>query len=68
MIGIQGDADALVVSRASPELAALISVFPVELSGIEPSPKISLTCRNLEFDDAKRLESTRTDLGIRERC
>ncbi len=42
--------------------------FFVELPGIEPSPKISLTWGNLEFDDAKRRESTRKYLRIRERC
>ncbi len=48
--------------------AATGCAFLVELPGIEPSPKISLPCENLEFDDAKRRESTRNDLRIREGC
>jgi hypothetical protein len=30
----------------------------LEVPGIEPSPKISLTCGNVESDDAKQRENT----------
>ena len=33
-------------------------IYPVELPGIEPSPKIWLTCGNVESDDAKQRENT----------
>ena len=36
----------------------------MELPGIEPATKISLSCRNAEIDDAKRREMTRNDLRI----
>jgi hypothetical protein len=41
-----------------PEPAALTSYSLVELPGIERVPKISLTCGNTGFDDAKRRETT----------
>jgi hypothetical protein len=40
----------------------------VELPGIEPAAEIVLTCGNVEIPYAKRRESTRNDLRIRERC
>jgi hypothetical protein len=40
----------------------------VELPGIEPGAEIALTCENVEIDDAKVRETTRNDLGIREKC
>jgi len=42
--------------------------FLVELPGIEPAPKISLSCAKVRFGYVKRRESTRNDLRIRERC
>jgi hypothetical protein len=39
-----------------------------ELPGIEPAPKMGLTCGNVGFDYAKRRETTRNDLRIRGRC
>ncbi len=41
-----------------PELVVLASGSVVELPGIEPSAKSLLTCRNTEFADAKRRETT----------
>jgi hypothetical protein len=38
------------------------------LPGIEPAPKIVVTCGNAEFDDAKVRETTREYLRIRARC
>ena len=38
----------------------------MELPGIELAAEIALTCGNAELDDAKRRESTRNDLRIRE--
>jgi hypothetical protein len=46
----------------------LTSAFSVELPGIELATEITLTCRNVRIDDAKRRESTRNDLRIRESC
>ena len=40
----------------------------VELPGIKPAPEMALNCENAELDDAKRRESTRNDVGLRERC
>jgi hypothetical protein len=40
----------------------------VELPGIEPASGIALNCGNAKSDNAKRRESTRNDLRIRERC
>jgi hypothetical protein len=40
----------------------------VELPGIEPVAKIELNCGNAEINDAKVRETTRKDLGIRDRC
>jgi hypothetical protein len=40
-----------------PELAALTSIFSVELPGIEPAREIALSCGNIGFgsrNDAKR--------------
>jgi hypothetical protein len=37
------------------------------LPGIEPAPKMAMTCGNVELEYAKRRESTRNDLRIRER-
>ena len=51
-----------------PELVALTSIFSVELPGIEPGPKIDLSCGNSGIDDAKQREMTRSDLRIRRRC
>jgi hypothetical protein len=51
-----------------PVFIVLTSHFSVELPGIEPSPKISLTCGNIEFCDAKRRESTLNDLRRRDGC
>jgi hypothetical protein len=42
--------------------------FSVELPGIEPVAKIALTWGNAGFRYARRRESTRNDLRIRERC
>jgi hypothetical protein len=41
-----------------PELVAQASIFSVELPGIEPVPKNSLTCGNTGFDDSKRRRVT----------
>jgi hypothetical protein len=38
--------------------------FPVELPGIEPAAKNDMACGNTEFDDAKRRETTRSDMRI----
>ena len=58
-------------SRARTGLVALISGFsvelPVELPGIEPTAKRHVICGNAESEYAKRRESTRNDLRIRER-
>jgi hypothetical protein len=51
-----------------PELSALASYFSVELPGIEPVAKIALNCENASFEHTKRPETTRNDLGIRDRC
>ena len=51
-----------------PGLLALTCVSSVELPGIEPSAEIALTWRNAVTYDAKRRESTRNDLRIRDRC
>jgi len=40
----------------------------VELPGIETGTEIELTCENTEFGHAKRRESTRNYLRIRQRC
>ena len=40
----------------------------VELPGIEPGAEIGVSCRNAENQHAKRPESTRIDLRIREMC
>ena len=40
----------------------------VELPGIEPASEIALTCGNAGLDDAKRRESRRNDLRIRDEC
>lgn len=42
--------------------------YSVELPGIEPVSEIELTCENTEFGYAKRRESTRNYLRIRQRC
>jgi hypothetical protein len=42
--------------------------FVVELPGIEPAPKMVVTCGNAEFDSAKVRETTRKYLRIRRRC
>ncbi len=44
--------------------AATGCVFSVELPGIEPSTKSLLNCRNAEFDDVKRRDTTGNDLRI----
>ena len=54
--------------RTGDPRAASLRPFSVELPGIEPSAEIALTCGNAESDDAKRRESTRNDLRIRDRC
>jgi hypothetical protein len=46
----------------------MIREHSVELPGIEPVAEIALTCGNVETDDAKVRETTRNDVGIRERC
>jgi hypothetical protein len=51
-----------------PERTALTSIFSVELPGIEPGTKIALTWENSGIDDAKRRESTRNHLRVREGC
>jgi hypothetical protein len=40
----------------------------VELPGIEPAPKIVVSCGNVEFDYAKPRQMTRNDLRIRAMC
>ena len=47
---------------------ALTCFYPVELPGIEPVTKIALSCGNAELEYAKRRESTRNDLRIRDEC
>jgi hypothetical protein len=44
------------------------AVLSVELPGIEPVPKMVVSCGNVEFDDAKRREMTPNDLRIRAMC
>jgi hypothetical protein len=51
-----------------PELTALASYFFVELPGIEPGSKIRLTCGTDGIEYAKRRQTTRDDLRIRQRC
>ncbi|MDT5168498.1 MAG: hypothetical protein QOD02_1825 [Mycobacterium sp.] len=51
-----------------PELVALTSLSSVELPGIEPGSKIRLTCGNDGIEYAKRRQTTRDDLRIRQRC
>ena len=58
----------LMKKKAGQELTFLTSFHSVELPGIEPAPKIAVTCGNAEFDDAKVRETTRNDAGIREKC
>jgi hypothetical protein len=50
------------------DLDLLTSSFSVELPGIEPAPKIAVSCGNTEFDYAKRRKTTQKYLRIRERC
>src|ERR1700757_1886033 len=45
-----------------------LTVAGMELPGIEPAPKITVSCANAEFDYAKQRETTRNDLQIRRRC
>ena len=40
----------------------------VELPGIEPAPKMAVSCGNVEFDYAKRRQMTRNDVRIRAMC
>ena len=47
----------LMKKKAGQELTFLTSFHSVELPGIEPAPKMVVTCGNVEFDYAKRLES-----------
>ena len=44
------------------------AVLSVELPGIEPAPKMVVTCGNAQFDYAKVRETTRNDLRIGRRC
>ena len=62
---LDGDLDE---KESWPRLLALTSIFLVELPGIEPGPKIDLSCGNVEFNYAKRRQMTRNDLRIRRRC
>lgn len=48
--------------KASRHLQTAYSL--VELPGIEPGPKIGLTCGNAQFEYSKRRETTRSDLRI----
>jgi hypothetical protein len=47
---------------------AMTCTYLVELPGIEPAPKMVVSCGNVEFNDAKRRETTRNDLRIRAMC
>ena len=49
-------------------IVTLTCIFPVELPGIELGADIRLTCGNIENRYAKRRETTREDLRIRQRC
>ena len=46
----------------------LTCIFLVELPGIEPGTYTGLTCEKPILTHAKRRQSTRKDLRIRQRC
>ena len=50
------------------KFSTMTSEYSVELPGIEPVAEIALSCGNVETNDAKVRETTRNDVGIRERC
>ena len=58
----------LMGNEAGQDFSVLTCIFPVELPGIELGTEIALTWRNAVTYDAKRRESTRNDLRIRDRC
>jgi hypothetical protein len=67
LVDADGD-EMLMVKENWSELVSLTSIFSVELPGIEPSSEISLNWGNSGIDDAKRRQTTRDDLRIRQRC
>ena len=66
--------DAVLARLGRADMQHELGQFNVELNlaprlpGIEPVSEIELTCENTEFGYAKRRESTRNYLRIRQRC
>jgi hypothetical protein len=58
----------VLMKKTGQSLDALTSILAVELPGIEPAPKMVVTCGNAEFDYPKVRETTRKYLRIRRRC
>jgi hypothetical protein len=58
----------LMRKKSWPELAALTSIFFVELPGIEPGAETALTCEDDGIEYEKRRQKTRNDLRIQPSC